>query len=179
MKNSNNPYSKAFRENISADTNNPSARFWDGAPRSLREMALKAADYMEYTTLLADKLTLCHMVYDLTEENFRSWLRLLNLAEEQASLGQKHSEAICRRALKTYGAEAQIRMAFEEMAELQKELCKHSRGDENIPHIAEEIADCLIMLEQMQILFCCKAQVDDFISVKLKRLEQRMDKETN
>ena len=178
MKNSNNSYSRAFRENISADTNNPSARFWDSAPRSLREMALKAADYMDDTTLRADKLTLCHMIYDLSEEKFRSWLRLLKLAE-QSSLEQKHSEAICRRALKTYGAEAQIRMTFEEMAELQKELCKNSRGDENIPHIAEEIADCLIMLEQMQILFCCKAQVDDFIAAKLKRLEQRMDKEIN
>ena len=180
MKNSNNPYSRAFRANITPlGDNNSGTGFWDHAPASLRTTALKAADYMEYTTLLADKLTLCHMVYDLSEEKFRNWLRLLNLAEKQLPLEQKHSEAICRRALKTYGAAAQIRMTFEEMAELQKELCKNSRGDENIPHIAEEIADCLIMLEQMQILFCCKAQVDDFIAAKLKRLEQRMDKEIN
>lgn len=179
MKNSNNPYSRAFRANITPLGDNDSGTgLWDHAPASLRTTALKAADYMEYTTLLADKLTLCHMVYDLSEEKFRSWLRLLNLAEKQSSL-EKHSEAICRRALKTYGAAAQIRMTFEEMAELQKELCKNSRGDENIPHIAEEIADCLIMLEQMQILFCCQDKVDGFIAAKLKRLEQRMDNETN
>ena len=180
MKNSNNPYSRAFRANITPlGDNSPRIKIWDNITGSLREAALKAADYMDYTTLMADKLTLCHMIYDLSEEKFRSWLRLLNLAEKQLPLEQEHSEAICRRALKTYGAAAQIRMTFEEMAELQKELCKNSRGDENIPHIAEEIADCLIMLEQMQILFCCKAQVDDFIAAKLKRLEQRMDNETN
>ena len=33
-----------------------------------------------------------------------------------------------RIALSTYGAEAQTLMAMEEMAELQKELCKHARG---------------------------------------------------
>lgn len=174
MKESNNPYSRTFRANIKMGDDGQ-AGLWDNAPRLFRETALKAANYMDDTTLMADKLTLCHMVYDLSEEKFRSWLRLLNLAEKRLSLEQKHSEAICRRALKTYGAEAQIRMTFEEMAELQKELCKNSRGDENIPHIAEEIADCLIMLEQMQILFCCKAHVDDFIAAKLKRLKERLD----
>lgn len=130
MKNSNNPYSRAFRENISANTDNPSAGFWDSAPRSLREMALKAANY---------------------------------------------SEAICRRALKTYGADAQITMVFEEMAELQKELCKHARGSDNKAHIAEEIADCLIMLEQMQILFDIRDDVNKFTMVKLERLKERID----
>lgn len=175
MKNSNNPYSRAFRANITPlGDNNSGTGLWDHTPASLRTTALKAADYMEYTTLLADKLTLCHMVYDLTEEKFRSWLRLLNLAEKQSSL-EKHSEAICRRALKTYGAAAQIRMTFEEMAELQKELCKNSRGDENIPHIAEEIADCLIMLEQMQILFDIRDDVSRIAVAKLARLKERLD----
>lgn len=175
MKNSNNPYSRAFRENISANTDNPSTRFWDSAPRTLREMALKAANYMDDTTLMADKLTLCHMVYDLSEEQLRRWLQLLNLSEKQPLLEQKRSEAICRRALKTYGADAQITMVFEEMAELQKELCKHARGSDNKAHIAEEIADCLIMLEQMQILFDIRDDVNKFTMVKLERLKERID----
>lgn len=175
MKNSSNPYSRAFRENISANTGNQSARFWDSAPRSLREMALKAADYMDSTTLMADKLTLCHVIYDLGEEKFRRWLQLLSLAEDRLPLEQEHSEAICRRALKTYGADAQITMVFEEMAELQKELCKHARGSDNKAHIAEEIADCLIMLEQMQILFDIRDDVNKFTMVKLERLKERID----
>ena len=43
-------------------------------------------------------------------------------------------------AIKKYGTQAQICMVFEEMAELQKELCKRLRGSENIDHVAEEIA---------------------------------------
>lgn len=46
---------------------------------------------------------------------------------------------IYRAALEHYGARNQIMMAFEEMAELQKELCKHSRGEDNVRFIAEEI----------------------------------------
>nr|DAL57119.1 MAG TPA_asm: nucleoside triphosphate pyrophosphohydrolase [Caudoviricetes sp.] len=173
MKNSNNPYSRALRANISADTNNPSARFWDSAPRSLREMALKAADYMETTTLLADKLTLCHMIYELSEEEFRSWCKLLKPSAVAGIL--RKNEELLRRALDTYGADAQTTMVFEEMAELQKELCKHARGSDNKAHIAEEIADCLIMLEQMQILFDIRDDVNKFTMVKLERLKERID----
>lgn len=36
--------------------------------------------------------------------------------------------ATFKQALDTYGAEAQTLMVMEEMAELQKELCKHARG---------------------------------------------------
>ena len=35
---------------------------------------------------------------------------------------------IYREALNKWGAEAQTLMVFEEMSELQKELCKHARG---------------------------------------------------
>ena len=42
-----------------------------------------------------------------------------------------------------------IHIFFEEMSELQKELCKHDRGKDNREAIAEEIADVQIMLEQM------------------------------
>lgn len=54
-------------------------------------------------------------------------------------------------ALALWGAEAQTLMMFEEMAELQKELCKNARGKDNRAEIAEEIADVRIMLDQMEI----------------------------
>ena len=50
----------------------------------------------------------------------------------------------------------QILMVFEEMAELQKELCKYLRNgesDEAVCRVAEEIADVGIMLDQMKLLF--------------------------
>lgn len=77
-------------------------------------------------------------------------------------------------ALKTWGPSAQTNMMFEEMAELQKELCKNGRGKDNRDHIAEEIADVLIMLEQMMILHDCKELVTVYKAEKLQRLEGRI-----
>lgn len=77
-------------------------------------------------------------------------------------------------ALNLYGPEAQTLMVFEEMSELQKELCKHARGRDNREEIAEEIADVLIMLDQMMILHDCESLVTRFRKLKIERLEQRI-----
>lgn len=79
-----------------------------------------------------------------------------------------------RLALSTYGAEAQTLMVMEEMAELQKELCKHARGKNNQFAIAEEIADVLIMLDQMMVFYGCEEIVDKYKQEKLERLEERL-----
>lgn len=83
-------------------------------------------------------------------------------------------DEILKNALKHYGANAQRIVAIEEMSELTKELCKVSRGEENAAHIAEEIADVRIMLDQMEILFDCRKQVELIESEKLERLLKRM-----
>jgi len=46
-------------------------------------------------------------------------------------------QRIYRAALAAWGADAQTLMVFEEMAELQKELCKAARGRDNREQIAE------------------------------------------
>ncbi len=68
----------------------------------------------------------------------------------------------------------QITMVFEEMAELQKELCKATRGQANILAIAEEIADVEIMLAQMKIYFGIADAVSRYKTYKLKRLEEKL-----
>ena len=95
------------------------------------------------------------MGYEVVEEN--------NMVKE-----------LYRLALFTYGAQAQTMMVMEEMAELQKELCKHARGKENRAQIAEEIADVQIMLEQMELLHDCAGLVAGFKAQKLDRLEKRL-----
>ena len=77
-------------------------------------------------------------------------------------------------ALTKWGAGMQTVMVFEEMAELQKELCKSLRGKDNRGYIAEEIADVRIMLDQMVILHDCAEDVDTWRKVKLGRLEKRL-----
>ena len=52
-----------------------------------------------------------------------------------------------------YGHESQKMMLLEEMAELQKEICKEFRGELNKEAITEEVADVLIMLEQVQMMY--------------------------
>lgn len=77
-------------------------------------------------------------------------------------------------ALTKWGAGMQTVMVFEEMAELQKELCKSLRGKNKRGYIAEEIADVRIMLDQMVILHDCAEDVNVWRKVKLGRLEKRL-----
>lgn len=56
-------------------------------------------------------------------------------------------------ALKTFSPEVQLAVALEEMSELQKELCKALRGFVHPAHVAEELADAGIMLEQIRYIF--------------------------
>mgnify|MGYP004603545677 CR=1 FL=1 len=86
------------------------------------------------------------------------------------------SEAeVLQEALDTYGSTLQVVMVFEEMGELQKELCKYLRGRGSFDHIAEEIADVEIMLEQMKMLFYCANEVRDVRRRKVERLKERLD----
>lgn len=82
---------------------------------------------------------------------------------------------VLQRALDTYGSVLQIVMVFEEMSELQKELCKYLRGRGSFEHIAEEIADVEIMIEQMKMLFCCADDVHKVRRRKVERLKERLD----
>ena len=88
-----------------------------------------------------------------------------------------NEQDICSQALSTYGADNQTLMVFEEMAELQKALCKHARGENNRLHIAEEIADVQITLAQMVILYDCADEVNAYKKYKLERLRQRLNEE--
>lgn len=106
-------------------------------------------------------------------EVLRCAANMLRAKREAAEMAQ-HKKEICRAALDKWGAEAQTLMVFEEMSELQKELCKHARGKDNREEIAEEIADVEIMLEQMKILHDCRREVAKFKKMKLERLKGRI-----
>lgn len=86
----------------------------------------------------------------------------------------QHRDTLTK-ALETWGADAQMLMMFEEMSELQKELCKNARGADNTDHIAEEIADVQIMLEQMIILHDVERKVEEYKYAKIRRLSDRIE----
>ena len=82
---------------------------------------------------------------------------------------------IFRSAIDTYCEVMQITVAFEEMSELQKELCKYLRGRGSQEIIAEEIADVEIMMEQRKRLFNCEAAVLQVRDDKVNRLKERIE----
>ena len=52
-----------------------------------------------------------------------------------------------------YGEDKQLIMAIEEMSELTKVLCKTERGKINLNDLTEEIADVMVMMEQLILIF--------------------------
>lgn len=82
---------------------------------------------------------------------------------------------VLQRALDTYGSVPQITMVFEEMSELQKELCKYLRGRGSFKHIAEEIADVENITVQLRIIYDEDGMVDYWKQAKMNRLAHRME----
>lgn len=78
------------------------------------------------------------------------------------------------KALAKWGDHAQMIVAIEELSECQKEICKILRGGENFPHLAEEIADATIMLEQLRLIFNINDDVNECMDAKVRRLEERL-----
>lgn len=86
---------------------------------------------------------------------------------------------VFKAAIEEFGEAAQVTMVFEEMSELQKELCKWLRGNtdaEERYRIAEEIADVEIMLAQMKLLFDNHGLVLSYRREKTARLAGRIEK---
>jgi hypothetical protein len=81
---------------------------------------------------------------------------------------------ICRATVKKFGEGVQLAMVFEEMAELQKELCKDLRGKGDWNYIAEEVADVEIMLGQVKEMFKIHDDVEGWKIKKLARLEKML-----
>ena len=79
------------------------------------------------------------------------------------------------KAIETYGKDMQLNVAIEEFSELIKEICKHKRGEDNLDHIIEEMADCQIMLSQLGVIFGINIKdIHLIILKKLDRLEGRI-----
>ena len=61
-------------------------------------------------------------------------------------IGYEQRKSVYLDALTAYGTRNQLIVAVEELSECQKEICKVLRGDGDLEHLAEEVADATIML---------------------------------
>ena len=140
-------------------------------------------DPANYDKRTGERICLEHIANKLWElEGYRLQWDVFNKANRKGTAPGLDDETLdemrtlCSRALRAWGAEMQSVVAAEELSELQKELCKSVRGEDNADAIAEEIADVQIMLEQMMLLHDCRDAVDEWRRRKLERLEQRLPK---
>ena len=116
----------------------------------------------------------CTAGADLCREGIRAWLM------REAENEPVNAEEIEREAAERYGIRSQSIVAIEEMSELQKELTKLLRGEceNHIDHISEEMADVYIMLEQLEILLKNRAAIDEWKDKKLRRLRDKLRKDS-
>ena len=83
---------------------------------------------------------------------------------------------VLKRALETWGEQAQMMMVVEEMSELMKEILKNvNRKKDNIAEIIEETADVEIMLEQLKENYHIAEKVEAYKAEKIKLIERRLD----
>ena len=81
---------------------------------------------------------------------------------------------ILRRAVETWGREAQLMCAAEECAELIGAICKHVNRDKPDTDIIGEAADVFIMLSQIALMTDAAA-IQYQIDSKLQRLASRLE----
>lgn len=89
---------------------------------------------------------------------------------------------VLKAAISTYGKEAQVDMAIEEMSELTKALLKYRRSKNatGIEHgklrsnIIEEAADVLIMVVQILMMYDKDGECQTEVDYKVNRLYERL-----
>ena len=96
-----------------------------------------------------------------------------------ATYNEESRKVVYKRALSKWGEANQSVVAIEELSECQKEICKQLRGTGNMEHMAEEIADSIIMLEQLQMIFSIGNLVAHYMDMKIERLDSRIGEDSN
>lgn len=86
------------------------------------------------------------------------------------------SKEILQQAIDTYGEDAQIDKACEELAELIQALMKYKYMKAYGPKSAvfEEMADVKIMLQQLEMMLDGEPEIQDNYQKKVLRLKERM-----
>lgn len=79
-------------------------------------------------------------------------------------------------ALGKWGVKMQATVAIEEMSEVIKEITKMLRGELDREHMAEEIADATIMLEQLRQMLNIDDSVDSWMDYKVAALKRKVEK---
>lgn len=88
----------------------------------------------------------------------------------------EYRKRVYEKAIEKYGAENQVVKAVEELGEAVQALCKMLLGCEKREHLAEELADVSIMVEQMRMIFNINDSVDSWMDYKVAALKRKVEK---
>lgn len=77
-------------------------------------------------------------------------------------------------AIAVCGVPAQLKKLLEEMSELQDAIIKYSDKRDTLEHVAEELADVTIMLEQARVMYDVNERVSEIMTEKCARLAERL-----
>ena len=87
----------------------------------------------------------------------------------------KVDENILFQSVRYYGKDIQSVVCMEECSELIQCISKELRGKSDISHLSEEIADVLICIKMLQLMYDIQdSQLQDWVDVKQQRMEERM-----
>ena len=153
------------------------------APADTDELTDEELDEILYDNLqfgtddLEGVFALLYMaLYGMTD--VRAWLERY----ETTGLPTTNRPEVLQECVNTYGAEAQVDMAIEEMSELTKALLKYHRkeaqGSKDLEaareNILEEVADVIIMLTQLIMIYGGRDLVQETIENKVDRQIKRL-----
>lgn len=97
-----------------------------------------------------------------------------HLTEGRNRVPYHEREKVYREAIEVNGTTAQQIVALEELSEAQKEICKLLRSQGSLDHLAEEVADATIVLEQVRLIHGINDQVNKKMDEKVERLRRNL-----
>lgn len=148
------------------------------------ELSEMLADDLQYGTNELDGVfaTLYMALWGMSE--VREWLK----DYEHHGLPTTMFPEVLKQAVDTWGKDAQVDMAIEEMSELTKALLKERRAAKHTGSTAvirarqciyEEMADVIIMLMQLLMIFNDRELLQKDIDEKVIRLDERLKESTD
>ena len=87
---------------------------------------------------------------------------------------EEEYKAILQEAIRWWGRDSRFELLIEECAELIVAIQHWKRDRCGVEKVIEEMADVIIMLDQIKIALCCNEVVDEFIKKKTIRLYKRI-----
>lgn len=104
--------------------------------------------------------------------HLEAYIEQLTTSRNRVTYAQR--EKVYQEAIEVNGSTVQQIVALEELSEAQKEICKLLRSQGSLDHLAEEVADATIVLEQVRLIHGINDQVNKKMDEKVERLRRNL-----